>query len=190
MCYAYMWSPLVSRRAWKPGGILADPGHLGARARTSTPEFSSSPLGSPAGASCILNSRTEQQISDILSHSVIESCCPKVRAEFQLGACKYRISPYLYGQYLTGSSVTPECWWTITDIKNIKRRNFPDGPVVKSLSSQCRGLQVQSLVGDLRSPCHIAWGKNKKNIKKKKRGHFQGLEKRIPLTSPGSTKKF
>ena len=38
--------------------------------------------------------------------------------------------------------------------KKDKTQDFPGGPVVGTLSSQCRGSRVQSLVGKLDPRCH------------------------------------
>ena len=44
--------------------------------------------------------------------------------------------------------------WTRSCLKGINRELF-DGPVVKTLSSHCRGRRIQSLVKELRS--HKPW---------------------------------
>ena len=39
-------------------------------------------------------------------------------------------------------------------ILKIWHRDFPSGPEAKTRSSQCRGLQIQSLIRELDSTCH------------------------------------
>ena len=47
--------------------------------------------------------------------------------------------------------------------RNITKREFPGGPVVRIPGFHCSGAQVRSLVGELRS--HKPWGAAKKKKK-------------------------
>ena len=45
---------------------------------------------------------------------------------------------------------SPQCCYNFYILK-IWHRDFPGGPGAKTLSSQCRGLQIQSLIRELDS---------------------------------------